>query len=94
MSQPLLLEVQSATAWVAPRPPAVLTVLAEDIPSAEQRVETCHLFVLLLLDVNTPMLLVFEIMPSTSWLSLSGLSLVALITQRCLCCAEGRAYTL
>ena len=94
MSQPLLLEVQSAAAWVTPRLPAIPTALADGVLSAEQRDETCRLFVLLLPDATTTMLFVFKIRPSASWPSLSGVSPVALITERCLCCTEGGDYLL
>lgn len=93
VSQPLLLEVQSAAAWVTPRLPAIPTALADGVPSAEQRVETCQQFVLLLPDATMNMLFMFKIRPSATWPSLSGVSPVALITEKSLCCNEGGTYS-
>lgn len=94
VSHPLLLEVQSAAAWVASRLPATPTALADGIPSAEQKGETCQLFVLLLPDATATMLFVFKIRPSASLPSLSEVKLVALITERGFCCTEDGAYLL
>lgn len=92
VSQPLMLEVQSAAARVTPRLPAIPTALADGVPSAERRVETCQLFVLLLPDATMNMFM-FKIRPSATWPSLSGVSPVALITEKCLCCTEGGTYS-
>ena len=63
VSHPRLLEVQSAVAWVAAKLPAIPTALGEGVPSAQQRDKTCWLFMLLLPDATTTMLLVFKIRP-------------------------------
>lgn len=78
VSHPLLLEVQSV--GVAPRLPAMPTALA----NAEQRDETCQLFLLLLSDATTTMLFVFKIQPPASLPFLGGVSPADLVTEKCL----------
>lgn len=90
---PLLLEVQSAAGWVALRLPANLASLADGIPLAEHRDETCQMFVLWLPDATTA-LSVFQIMASASWSSLGEVSPAAVITEWGLCCSDGSGGTL
>lgn len=90
----LLLEVQSAAGWVALRLPANPASLADDVPLAEHRDETCQMFVLWLPDATTA-LSVFRIMASASWSSLGEVNPAAVITEWWgLCCSDGSGGSL
>lgn len=78
------------TGCIAPRLSANPAFLTDWVPFVGQRDKICQLFMPWLPD-GTVALSVFKIVPSASWLSLSGLCPAAVVTEWGLCCSDGSA---